>query len=115
MKIIKKHYKKILICIAAGYVISILVSQQKMLNSYNSEIKNYETQIAKEEETKESLMEIKSVCKCGKKATVNARFIDGKIVTDGEEVLLGKEECYKALCYNCYVSLKKESVNDKDD
>ena len=66
-------------------------------------------------EIAESLMEIKSVCKCGKKATVNARFIDGKIVTDGEEVLLGKEECYKALCYNCYVSLKKESINDKDD
>ena len=66
-------------------------------------------------EIAESLMEIKSVCKCGKKATVNARFIDGKIVTDGEEILLGKEECYKALCYNCYVSLKKESINDKDD
>lgn len=59
MKIIKKHYKKILICIAFAYVISILISQQKMLNSYNSEIKNYETQIAKEEETRESLTEIK--------------------------------------------------------
>lgn len=59
MKIIKKHYKKILICIVAAYVISILISQQKMLNSYNSEIKNYETQIAKEQETKESLTEIK--------------------------------------------------------
>jgi len=65
-------------------------------------------------EIAESLMEIKSVCKCGKKATVNGRFIDGKLVTDGEEVLLGKEECYKALCYNCYVTLKKESVEDKE-
>ena len=52
MKIIKKHYKKILICIVAAYVISILISQQKILNSYNSEIKSYETQIAKEQETK---------------------------------------------------------------
>ncbi len=59
MKIIKKHYKKILICIAIAYVISILISQQKMLNAYNSEIKNYETQIAKEKQTKESLIEIK--------------------------------------------------------
>jgi len=59
MKLIKKHYKKILICIAAAYVVSILISQQKMLNAYNSEIKNYEAQIAKEQETKESLTQIK--------------------------------------------------------
>ncbi len=30
-----------------------------MLKAYNSEIKNYETQIAKEKQTKESLIEIK--------------------------------------------------------
>lgn len=65
-------------------------------------------------EIAESLMEIKSVCACGKKATVNARFIDGKLVTDGEEILLGKEECYKAICHNCYVSLKKELINEKE-
>ena len=65
-------------------------------------------------EIAESLMEIKSVCACGKKATVNARFIDGKLVTDGEEIMLGKEECYKAICYNCYVSLKKEMNNEKE-
>ena len=59
MNFIKKHYKKILICIAAVYVVSIYVSQQKMLNSYNSEIKTYETQIAQEKQTKESLTEIK--------------------------------------------------------
>lgn len=59
MKLLKKHYKKILFCIVIAYVISIFVSQQKMLNSYNSEIKNYEQQIAKEEETNESLNQIK--------------------------------------------------------
>lgn len=59
MKIIKKHYKKILICIIAAYVISILISQQKMLNSYNSEIRIYEAQKEKEEETQKSLIEIK--------------------------------------------------------
>ncbi len=59
-------------------------------------------------EIAESIMEIKSVCSCGKKATVNARFIDGKLVTDGEEILLGKEDHYKAVCYNCYMTLKKE-------
>lgn len=65
-------------------------------------------------EIAESLMEIKSVCKCGKKATVNARFIDGKLVTDGEEIMLGKEESYKAICYNCYESLKRECDKVKD-
>lgn len=59
MKIIKKHYKKILLLLALGYTISILISQQKMLNSYNSEIKILETKIAKEEDTKESLNQVK--------------------------------------------------------
>ena len=59
MKIIKKHYKKILIFIAIAYIINIVISQQKMLNSYNSEIKVYEAQINKEKETKESLNNIK--------------------------------------------------------
>lgn len=60
-------------------------------------------------EISDSLMEIKSVCSCGKKATVNARFVDGKLVTDGEEIMLGGDESYKALCYNCYIELKRES------
>lgn len=59
MKLIKKHYKKILICIAAAYVISIFVSQQKTLNGYNAEIKNYDAQIAEAKETNESLTQIK--------------------------------------------------------
>lgn len=66
-------------------------------------------------EIAESIMEIKSVCACGKKATVNARFIEGKLAIDGEEIMLGKEECYKAICYNCYTSLKKELSNEKEN
>ena len=38
---------------------SIFVSQQKMLNSYNAEIKNFDTQIAEAKETNESLTEMK--------------------------------------------------------
>ena len=58
-------------------------------------------------EIAESLMEIKSVCSCGKKATVNARFVDGKLTTDGDVILIGGDETYKPLCYNCYINLKK--------
>ena len=59
MKLLKKHYKIVLLCVLIGYIISVVISQQKMLNSYNAEIKNLEKQIAKEEKTKESLEEIK--------------------------------------------------------
>ena len=60
-------------------------------------------------------MEIKAVCECGKKATVNARFINGKLTLDGDEVLIGGDESYKAMCYNCYNSLKKEIQNEEKD
>lgn len=60
-------------------------------------------------EIADSLMEIKAVCACGKKATVNGRFVNNKLVTEGKEIFLGGEECYRPLCYNCYINLKKEA------
>jgi len=59
MKILKKHYKKILILLVAVYAISIFASQQKTLNTYNSEVKQYEEKIAAEKESKDSLLNIK--------------------------------------------------------
>lgn len=59
MKLIKKHYKKVLFLIVAAYVVSILISQQKMLNSYNAEIQSYTAQIDNEKQTNESLNKIK--------------------------------------------------------
>lgn len=53
-------------------------------------------------EIADSLEEIKSICKCGAKAIVNARFVNGKIVSDGEEVVIGGDEAYEGMCYNCY-------------
>ena len=57
-------------------------------------------------ELADSISEIKSVCKCGKKATLNARLIDGKIVYDGPEVLIGADETYEGRCYWCYKNNK---------
>ena len=54
-------------------------------------------------EIADSLMEIKSVCKCGRKANVNARFIDGKITLTGEEVVIGGDETYESMCFSCFV------------
>ena len=59
-------------------------------------------------ELADSLMEIKSVCKCGRKATINARKIDGKIVRSGDEIAIGGDENYEGMCYWCY---KKEINN----
>ena len=55
-----------------------------------------------------SLTEIKSICKCGKKATVNARFWGGKFATEGQEILIGADETYEGMCYSCYKKLKGE-------
>ena len=47
--------------------------------------------------------EIKTMCDCGSKATVNARINDGYIVTEGAQVVLGGNDCYIAMCHRCYV------------
>jgi thymidine kinase len=53
-------------------------------------------------ELAESISEIKSVCKCGRKATVNARFINGKVVDEGPTVFIGGDEAYENMCYWCW-------------
>jgi len=53
-------------------------------------------------EIADSLKEIKSVCRCGRKATCNARLVNGKIVTSGEETLIGGDESYEGMCYTCF-------------
>ena len=53
-------------------------------------------------ELADSLQEIKSVCKCGHKATVNARFINGKCVDDGPVVFIGGDEAYENMCWWCW-------------
>jgi len=54
-------------------------------------------------ELADSIAEIKTVCDCGSKATVNARVDgSGKIVTEGAQVLLGGNDCYIAMCHPCW-------------
>ena len=64
-------------------------------------------------EIADSLHEIKSVCRCGKKANVNARFVNGKISVDGDEILLGGNSSYEAVCFSCYEKLLKQAKNNK--
>lgn len=65
-------------------------------------------------ELSDSLQEIKSVCRCGRKSTVNARFINGKCVDDGPVVFIGGDESYENMCYWCWQDeLKKGRESDK--
>ncbi|MBO4406219.1 MAG: thymidine kinase [Clostridia bacterium] len=60
-------------------------------------------------EIAESVSEIKSVCRCGAKATVNARFDDeGNVVYRGAQILIGSNSRYEAMCRRCWLKRKKE-------
>lgn len=66
-------------------------------------------------EIAESITEIKSVCKCGAKATVNARLDDdGNVVYSGEQVCLGGNDRYVAMCRKCWLKKKAEQENEKE-
>ena len=55
-------------------------------------------------EVADSILEIKTICDCGAKATVNARIDgEGHIVTHGAQVVLGGNDSYIAMCHKCYV------------
>ena len=54
-------------------------------------------------ELADSLTEIKTVCACGSKATVNARLDEnGRVVTEGGQILLGGNDRYVAMCHRCW-------------
>ena len=63
-------------------------------------------------ELADSLTEIKTVCECGRKATVNAR-IDGtgRIITQGDQVMLGGNDSYVAMCHQCWKRKIREQQN----
>ena len=60
-------------------------------------------------EIAQSITEIKSVCTCGAKATVNARIDEnGKIVTEGSQVCIGGNDRYVAMCRKCWLKRQRE-------
>ena len=54
-------------------------------------------------ELADCIEEIKTMCDCGSKATVNARISEGYIVTEGAQVVLGGNDSYIAMCHRCYI------------
>ena len=57
-------------------------------------------------ELSSNVVQLESICSCGKPAIINARFNSkGKIVTAGSQIEIGGDERYKALCYSCWKKL----------
>jgi thymidine kinase len=59
-----------------------------------------------------SIEELKTICKCGRKAIVNGRKVGGRFVFKGQQVAIDGEGDveYESLCPNCYFSLKAEAL-----
>lgn len=51
-----------------------------------------------------SLEELKTICRCGRKAIFNGRLVGGRYVFDGAQVAIdGAEVTYESLCGACYL------------
>lgn len=61
-------------------------------------------------EIADDIIELKTICRCGKKATQNIRLVDGKPVFKGNQIAIdGKANItYESVCGGCYLKLRKE-------
>lgn len=57
-----------------------------------------------------TIEEMKTICKCGRKAIYNARYIDGKMITKGSQVAIDGEKnvTYVSMCAKCYEKEKNK-------
>ncbi len=63
-------------------------------------------------EIADSIEEVKSTCSCGRKTIVNARIdSNGDIITEGQQVEIGGNDRYMAVCRKCWTNKKVESMN----
>ncbi len=61
-------------------------------------------------EVADSITEIKTICSCGEKATVNARIGEnGQVITEGGQILIGGNDSYIAMCHACWQKAIKET------
>ena len=64
-------------------------------------------------ELADEIEEIKSSCDCGKRASINARFSpDGTIITEGNQILVGGDDLYHAICRKCWKDLIRNKVKE---
>jgi len=64
-------------------------------------------------EVAHSLEELKTICRCGRKAIFNARKIDSVFVFDGDQVAIdGASVSYESLCGACYLQESRGVLNN---
>ena len=67
-------------------------------------------------EVADSITEIKTICRCGSKAIVNARIDSkGNVLTEGEQVFLGGNDSYVAMCHRCWQKAIKQQKKAKTE
>ncbi|MEA3422681.1 MAG: thymidine kinase [Bacillota bacterium] len=56
-----------------------------------------------------SIEELKTICRCGRKAVVNGRKVNGEFVFEGQQVAIDGENKieYESLCAQCYFKYRK--------
>lgn len=60
-------------------------------------------------EIADTIDEVKSTCTCGRKTIINARIdANGNVVTDGDQVEIGGNDKYIALCRHCWYKRRRE-------
>ncbi|NLY73649.1 MAG: thymidine kinase [Tissierellia bacterium] len=54
--------------------------------------------------------ELKTICRCGRKAILNGRKIDGKFTFEGDQVVIDNQQdvSYEALCGQCYLDERRK-------
>jgi thymidine kinase len=57
-----------------------------------------------------SIEELKTICRCGRKAVANGRKIDGRFVFEGRQLAIDGLDnvSYQSLCAQCYFACKKD-------
>ncbi|TIH35560.1 thymidine kinase [Subtercola vilae] len=64
-------------------------------------------------EVAHSLEELKTICRCGRKAIFNARLVNGFFVFDGDQVAIdGDHVTYESLCGACYLEESDGRLGD---
>jgi thymidine kinase len=64
-------------------------------------------------EVAHSIEELKTICRCGRKAVFNARKVAGTFVFDGDQVAIdGVDASYESLCGKCYLEESNGVLNN---
>ena len=56
-------------------------------------------------ELADKLVELETYCECGNPATLTGRYVDGKLVKTGEQIVIG-DDIYKPMCLANYLSIQ---------